>query len=267
MPHAQRLRLSDVRQAMRVVGECRELGRDPVRWRTHLCERLIGVVGGLSGRSFEVGHPLDGRPPRIFVDVGFEPKARRILHTYLNDPAWGRDPMPLAIKSDGRPSLTFARHELLPDHVWYGSPAVSEVRRAAGVDHCIASHRVLSPHGIADELSVDRPVGDRPFGRRERRLVGLVHTELAGLWTRPSSPSIPPEVAELPPQTQRVFGLLAKGNSERQVAAKLGIAVSTVHTHVKVLHKRLNVSSRAELLVRYLPEYDFVPRLTTPLHP
>jgi DNA-binding CsgD family transcriptional regulator len=45
-----------------------------------------------------------------------------------------------------------------------------------------------------------------------------------------------------------VLALLADGHSEKQVARDLGISPHTVHGHVKALHRRLGVSSRAELL-------------------
>ncbi len=256
--------LSDVRRAMHLVGECRELGRDPAQWRTHVCQRLNGMVGAISSESFEVPNPIDGRPPRIFIDFGLDVGARAVLHGYVGRAEWADDPMPVAIVQVGRPALTLTRQQLVPDRSWYAARAVSDVRRAAGVNHCLASHRTLLRHGVCDEMGINRPLGDRPFGERERRLVSLFHTELARLWTRrPASAAVPAQVAELPPRAQRVYSFLVRGATERQAAAKLGLAPQTVHSYVKLLYQRLNVNSRAELLLRFQPAYDFTPRLTT----
>ena len=46
--------------------------------------------------------------------------------------------------------------------------------------------------------------------------------------------------------------LLLAGDSEKQVAAKLNISPHTVHIHIKKLYKRLEVSSRPELMAKCL---------------
>ncbi len=51
---------------------------------------------------------------------------------------------------------------------------------------------------------------------------------------------------------RQVLGELLNGLAEKQIAARLGISHHTVHAHVKSIYQRLNVSSRAELLVRCL---------------
>ena len=46
--------------------------------------------------------------------------------------------------------------------------------------------------------------------------------------------------------------LLLSGDSEKEVANKLGLSQHTVHIHVKKIYKRLDVSSRAELMAKCL---------------
>ena len=46
--------------------------------------------------------------------------------------------------------------------------------------------------------------------------------------------------------------LLLSGDSEKEVATKLSLSPHTVHIHVKKLYKRLDVSSRAELMAKCL---------------
>ncbi|HEV8379373.1 MAG TPA: helix-turn-helix transcriptional regulator [Tepidisphaeraceae bacterium] len=45
---------------------------------------------------------------------------------------------------------------------------------------------------------------------------------------------------------------LLSGDSEKEVAGKLGLSQHTVHIHVKNLYKRLGVSSRGELMAKCL---------------
>ncbi|HEV8292959.1 MAG TPA: LuxR C-terminal-related transcriptional regulator [Tepidisphaeraceae bacterium] len=45
---------------------------------------------------------------------------------------------------------------------------------------------------------------------------------------------------------------LLSGDSEKEVASKLGLSQHTVHIHIKNLYKRLSVCSRAELMAKCL---------------
>lgn len=54
------------------------------------------------------------------------------------------------------------------------------------------------------------------------------------------------------PREQMVLEQLILGKSVRQIADDLGRSPHTVHDHVKTLHKKLNASSRGELVARAL---------------
>jgi DNA-binding NarL/FixJ family response regulator len=59
---------------------------------------------------------------------------------------------------------------------------------------------------------------------------------------------------DLPPRVlQTLEGLLA-GQSEKEVAHELGVSPHTVHVYVKSLHKHFGVSSRGELLARFVDD-------------
>lgn len=45
---------------------------------------------------------------------------------------------------------------------------------------------------------------------------------------------------------------LCRGESEKQVAEALAISRHTVHTYVKALYRRFDVTSRSELLARFI---------------
>jgi DNA-binding CsgD family transcriptional regulator len=56
----------------------------------------------------------------------------------------------------------------------------------------------------------------------------------------------------LPRRLQETLDLLLAGQSEKQVAARLGISYHTVHEYVKILYKRFRVASRSQLLALFL---------------
>jgi DNA-binding CsgD family transcriptional regulator len=57
----------------------------------------------------------------------------------------------------------------------------------------------------------------------------------------------------LSPRERQVLNRLLQGDSEKQVAAKLGISSHTVHVYVRTLHIAFNVASRGELLALFIP--------------
>jgi DNA-binding CsgD family transcriptional regulator len=49
---------------------------------------------------------------------------------------------------------------------------------------------------------------------------------------------------------------LLGGDSEKQVAAKLGLSQHTVHVYVKALYRKYGVSSRGELLAMWVKRQE-----------
>jgi NarL family two-component system response regulator LiaR len=58
--------------------------------------------------------------------------------------------------------------------------------------------------------------------------------------------------SEMTAREQDVLELLVEGQTNRQIALRLGLSVSTVKTHVSYILSKLNASSRAEAVALYL---------------
>lgn len=54
----------------------------------------------------------------------------------------------------------------------------------------------------------------------------------------------------------RVYDLFLKGLIEKEVAARLGITINTVHDHAKAIYKTLAVCTRGELFVHWAGEHN-----------
>jgi len=83
---------------------------------------------------------------------------------------------------------------------------------------------------------------------QKRKMVAEFCQLLGAEFSRPPSRSIP---GLSPRHAQTLEGLLA-GDSEKQIAAKLGIRRNTVHVYVTALYRHFDVSSRGELLARFV---------------
>ena len=69
---------------------------------------------------------------------------------------------------------------------------------------------------------------------------------------RLSGPDNLGEELKLPTRLHQTLQGLIAGDSEKQIAFKLGISQHTVHVYVKQLYKRLKVSSRGELMAKFM---------------
>lgn len=58
-------------------------------------------------------------------------------------------------------------------------------------------------------------------------------------------------LATLTPRERDIFLLLVEGYTLKECAKQLSVKYSTANTHMTGLYKKLNVNSRAELIIRY----------------
>jgi DNA-binding NarL/FixJ family response regulator len=65
-------------------------------------------------------------------------------------------------------------------------------------------------------------------------------------------PAQPATIRDLSATQRRVLSALLKGMSEKAVASALDISPHTVHNHVKEIYRRMDVSTRSELLALFV---------------
>jgi DNA-binding NarL/FixJ family response regulator len=107
------------------------------------------------------------------------------------------------------------------------------------------------------EAAVVRPAGDATARKRQMvaELCRLLGEQVnGGAQSAVQRKSIASVIAELrlSPRVQQTLERLLVGDSEKQVANQMGVSPHTVHCHVKALYRRLNVSSRGELLAHFI---------------
>jgi len=59
-------------------------------------------------------------------------------------------------------------------------------------------------------------------------------------------------VTELTPRLRQVLGRLLAGDSRKQIADRLSLSRHTINDYVKEIYRRLDVSSHAELLAKWM---------------
>ncbi len=256
MAEPSRPTLRQLRELYLLVGECCELGADPLAWRRRMGEGLRDLLHAhvlLYTESEQVAPAGQSRflKPRLLVDHGWPCQSdREVLLDFMRigeldwEGAWYSPEYILA----PRPVLGLKREQLVDDRTWYRGVFFNEWLRRSHNDHVL-----VAQYRIGDELewfTVLQGLGDPDFSRRQVRLLQLFVREYVRLFGTRLALMGGPSICDLPPRVRQVLVCLMQGDSEKQAALRLGISRHTVHDYVKRLHHRFEVSSRGELLAR-----------------
>ena len=259
---------------LRLAGEAGELPPGSEQRRHHLLDGVRKLVGGQSSLMFLLA-PGAGRGPltdaQVFMTASMEPAHRAAYeHLIRYNPAPRNPIVPLLLRNT-TPLLTQHRRQVAAERTWYHSDFYNEFARPKGLDDVLYV-KVPVPGGRTLALAVLRGAGEQPFGDRECRLADLFHEEAGRLYgidaPPPADLPIPrgpavvqvggffeapdARLAALPPRLRPVLNHLLEGQGEKQVAIQLGLSRHTVHEYVKVLYRKLNVSSRGELMAQFV---------------
>jgi DNA-binding CsgD family transcriptional regulator len=256
MGKSQRLRLSDVRGIFHLLGECRELGEDAEAWPVHmqagLC-RLTQAQLGVGGLVRHVG-PERLMVPIHFADHGWpDERSRAQFQALLNDPVVLNNLVVQRFHQLAAPCVTRTRQHLVDDRRHYASDYHHQCHRPFGLDHGLLSRYQPPGRDWHHELALVRATGDPPFDRRECRVLHLFQLEIGPLIGDALVSTEEPQ--PLSPRLRQTLDALLEGNSEKEAALRLRLSVHTVHEYVTALYRHFGVSSRAELLARFLRRF------------
>ncbi len=245
-----RIDTADIRELLRLAIELLDHRDDPPAAAKMALERLCRLTGASVGL---IGIAPAGSPPRLTsvyrYAVPGKPAGRRAAALGERSDAWLAELIDVARAGRARPQRPVTRFHHPADL----SPApASTPRRTATLTDGIYS--VLpTPGGSASVIALhqSRPAQLR-WGNRELNLVDLLHPELRWLTQPiPTRPSQPRE-ADLSPRQRQTLSLLLRGMSEKQIAGELQLSVHTVHVYVKSIYRNFQVSTRSELLARWV---------------
>ncbi|WP_370963500.1 LuxR C-terminal-related transcriptional regulator [Amycolatopsis sp. cg9] len=135
-----------------------------------------------------------------------------------------------------------------------GLPFYTDFYRPRGtVDQLLCVVQVDDRHGRVLTLSRSRP----GFSARDHDLVELLTPHLAQAFARHERPAVRPvpgTAPELTAREQQVADLVARAATDREIARRLGISPRTVQKHLQRIYRKLDVTSRTELLLHVTGE-------------
>lgn len=256
MSKSQRLRFADTRRVQSLVHELGDGGSEPHAWRLAALQGLQNLVGGQVAFTIDCDNAFPQNAPHLVepIDIGWDTdSSRQRFLQYMTSGESGGDPGTIALMESHVTTrfVTRYRRQMVNDAEWYASPTVSEARRSGNVDDYLHTSVRLRP-GVIQGFILYRAWGDTPFAERERKLLRLFHAHLLQRISAGIHPSqmlnAPPMLA---PRLRQTFELLLEGRSMKEIAQRLGISRHTVNDYLKVLYRRFNVHTRAQLLARH----------------
>ncbi|MEQ8514165.1 MAG: helix-turn-helix transcriptional regulator, partial [Chromatocurvus sp.] len=164
--------------------------------------------------------------------------------------------------------VTRSLYDVVERQAWQRSRHCGDYVAACGLGDRITSSLALPTGGLRREqtLVLHRDAADGPYPDSARYLVHMIHHELSGLQGRLLTlPGTTRDISELPRRLREVVSGLIDGESEKQIAARLGISHYTVNRHVQRLYRHYGVTSRGRLLAALRPfgvrsQWDLTPK-------
>jgi len=250
MAKSDALRVQDVRDAYRLIGECRDLGADPTLWHRRMMEGLCRLIGARTAAGGEGRWNRPHSPVQVLsaVEVGLDVREHRLFLAYFRDVGPPDDPIFRALGRLGDRHIVRTRRQLVSDADWYGSSVWNDYQRPIGIDHQFTSVYQVAGTDAIDVIGLHRSVGERDFSLRSQRLLTFFHAEIGALIGRALVSAAEPSPDTLAPRLRQTLACLLEGDSEKQAAARLGLSQATAHEYVTALYRHFNVRSRAQLM-------------------
>jgi DNA-binding CsgD family transcriptional regulator len=252
MSKSDLLRVQDVRDAYRLIGDCRDLGSDPVLWQVRMFEGLCGLIGAPAATGGEgLVRPDGAIAPLSSLHSGFDTHAAGLLDGYMRDHGPAVDPFIQALQAMQERRVTRTRRQTVPDAAYYRSMVFQKHLRMAGVHHRLVS-MYRTGEGAISVIHFHRSAGERDFTARQVAMLGFFHEEIGRLIGRALVSAAEPGPENLSRRLRQTLACLVEGDTEKQVAARLGISQATAHQYVTSLYRRFGVRSRGQLLAHVI---------------
>jgi DNA-binding CsgD family transcriptional regulator len=255
--HSTRPTIGDVRALYRLIGDVRSLSGQPVVQRQALVDGTCTLFGADQGFLGEFEDFMPGASPREVSTVPgsqLDDHCVQFMQQWYAQEAVAHDAMGAALyeaaASPGSTVVTWHEARRQMPATQYGG-FYELLQTVQIVDILDPMSRHDSGHMVA--LSLHRLGKSRPFSGRERELAKLLADEMSWLHeTRRLNvrdllgQSLPPRLAEL-------LRHLLTDRGMKHIAAAMGLSFNTARKYGDDLYKRLGVSSREELMFKFLP--------------
>ncbi len=247
----------DVHECHGIARRCRDLGNDVDAWRHTLLNEIRTLVGAQVVIHSEIenfGNSSNTKSKSIGLHRAgwISDEAEGRWHEYARSIPVERTPeYPYLSKFNGS-TMMLSRNQIWGRETWYRSQTFNKVHRVCGIDDYVIS---ICPTPIPNRcttLWLHKGVGSRDFTSREQSIITLVHMIINQEIGTYLAAADEPKLSSLTQRRLEVLAGLIEGDSEKQIAYKLNLAKATIHEHVLAIYRHFHVSSRGELLAKFI---------------
>jgi DNA-binding CsgD family transcriptional regulator len=244
------LQMDDVAAVIRLLGDLASFNGTLPDKRKALADGLCNLLNA-QGWMWNHVRWEPGLAPVPFgmLDGGWENEKQRALvfAAVINPPT--DDAM---LKQVGPFHLTRTRRQLLGDEAWFASQYHATVRAPSGLEDFLISIHPAGPPHIYSGLGLHRSISQGYFSDRDRCIIHLILSQIRWIHQVDESPEGATEAASLSPRLRQILLLLLAGHSRKQIARGLDLSEHTVDDYMKAMHRHFRVSSRGELMARFI---------------
>lgn len=192
-----------------------------------------------------------------FVDEGFDTQNERadflrvMIHPELTPVVTA--PFYDAVRT--HTPITKRRQQLISQSRWKAAP-ISSVWSKIGFDDFIISVHPVGKSGHS-AVGFHRRKGRPLFTARQSDIAHLVLQNVTWLHRAQENEAVATVAIGLSPRERQVLLFLIDGDSRKQIARKLSLSEHTVNDYLKAIYRKFDISSRAELLAKFIsPESE-----------
>ena len=249
---------AEMRRIYQIIGECRELGDDLVQWRSHLWLQTAELVDADLMLHAVIDDKPDEPNMRNGAAWGFENGFNlkgwvTLLQEYGSSLKSEMTELMLPrIRKEQRGNAS-TRQMLIADRDWHATFDKRVMADTLGTSATIQSYHWLRyDRNSFDAMTITRGVNRREFTEREAFLVGMLHSEITSMIGNALIGYEEPQPSVLAPRVRQVLACMLEGDSDKQIAIRLGISPHTVNQYTKVIFQHFTVCTRTELLARWI---------------
>lgn len=245
---------ADLEALIRLAGEAGEIRQDVRQRRSHVLDGLARLCNADKAVFATFVRPRPDverwevrRTDVVFLNTDADELRRMRAFYELGEPA---DPIIDRMANSEEGVIVATPQHYMTDDAWRHTDHYNEVRRPAQIEQQIyARYGEDDLHRLGIGLHRRRNI---PFGQRELDLTTIFLRNAGHLLREPEDGIASTIDAKLPPRLRPVLERYLAGNSEKETAAALGLSPQTVHTYAKQLYRAIGVSSRAELMAKFI---------------
>jgi DNA-binding CsgD family transcriptional regulator len=252
--HSDILKEADVRAMIRLLASVAVTKGGVVAQKRRLVEGLAELVG--ADRWMWNVTRFDGSGPAVAVSLlhNFtEKQFAALVEANANGDMADFDKNVMALNGQMQHWTRHANQILTDEESQHTSlPKVWEKMDELDGECVFTSYAVEGHDDLRSALGLHRAANRPPFTQREIRIIHILTSEVDWLHMM----SVPDEdgqsMATLTPRLQSVLHLLMDGHNAKRIAYLLKLSDHTVRGYIKDIYRHFQVSSRAELMRRFL---------------